>query len=70
MRVFRMANSTCAVVTNLNNKKKGIQYLLKRLDTISGASTGRKNEVNTYPSSKAVLTLKILGLGAGWVGIL
>ena len=31
MRVFRMANSTCTVVTNLNDKKKGIQCLLKSL---------------------------------------
>ena len=40
------------------------------LGTISGASTESKNEVNTYASPNEALTLKSLGLGAGWVGIL
>ena len=40
------------------------------LGTRSGASTESKNEVNTYASPNEALTLKSLGLGAGWVGIL
>ena len=38
------------------------------LGTISGASTESKNEVNTNASPNEALTLKSLGLGAGWVG--